>query len=231
MKLELCASSVEAIQLAREFDFDRIELCQSLEQGGLTPSPGMIEYAVAHGVEVHVLVRHRAGGFNYTMDEIEIMLRDIVGCKELGAKGVVIGALNEMGRVDEKIVELMVKKAAGMHITFHRAFDDTIDFQKSIDVLINLGVNRILSSGLARSVDLGLPILKSMKEYANERIEIMPGGGINSNNIKRVINEVNPDGIHFSATNKQILDGASNFSETILKVDKSKIKRLIDSVK
>lgn len=230
MKIELCAASIEAIQIAKEFYFDRIELCQNLEQGGLTPSPGMIEYALAYGSEVHVLIRHRPGGFHYSDDEKEIMLRDIVECKAMGVHGVVIGALDELGKIDEKAIELMVKKANGMQITFHRAFDDTFHADKSIDTLVNLGVNRILSSGLARNVELGLPILKEMKHYAKGRIEIMPGGGINANNIRRIVDEVQPDGIHFSATNKHLLDEESMFSETILKVDRGKIQRLLEQI-
>ena len=87
MKRELCAASVEAIQLAKELNFDRIELCQNLEQGGMTPSPGFIEYALAFGLETHVLIRPRSGGFYYSPEEFEIMLRDILECKKLGNRG------------------------------------------------------------------------------------------------------------------------------------------------
>lgn len=227
MKLELCAASIEAIQLAKKFDFTRIELCQNLEQGGITPSPGLIEYALAYGVETHVLIRPRPGGFMYNPDEIEIMLRDIRECKTIGAQGVVIGALNERGLIDEKSVALMIEQAAGMEVTFHRAFDDTFSFDKSLDTLINLGVDRVLSSGLSRHIDLGLPILTQMKEYANNRIEIMPGGGINASNIKKIRDGVEPDAIHFSGTKKHLLDEDSMFSETILKVNEDKIQRLL----
>ena len=228
MKVELCAASLESIQLAKELNFDRIELCQTLEQGGITPSPGLIDYAVAYGIETHVLIRPRPGGFQYNWDEVEIMLRDILECKSMEAKGVVVGALDEFGLIDEKAVGLMVEKAGDMDVTFHRAFDDTYNFEKSIDTLVKLGVKRILSSGLGSNVELGMENLKAMMEYADGRIEIMPGGGVNASNIQKLISEVQPDAIHFSGTKKYLLDENSMFSETILKVNEEKVRRLIE---
>jgi len=230
MKIELCAASMEAIKLSKKMNVDRIELCQALEQGGLTPSPGMIDYALAYGVETHVLIRPRPGGFNYSWDEIEIILRDIRECKTLGAHGVVIGALNEMGLIDQKALNLMVDHADGMEVTFHRAFDDTFEFKKSLDVLIESKVNRVLSSGLSSNVSLGMEILEAMKNYASGRIEIMAGGGVNSSNIQSLIDKANPDAIHFSGTKKFLLDEESMFSETVLKVDESKVSRIIDAI-
>lgn len=231
MKVELCAASIEAIQLAKELSFDRIELCQNLEQGGMTPSPGLIDYALAYGIETHVLIRPRPGGFRYNQDEIEIMLRDILESKNQGAHGVVIGVLNEFGTIDEKSIEMMVEKAGEMDVTFHRAFDDTFEFEKSIDLLVNLGVKRILTSGLGSNVELGMENLKSMVKYANGRIEIMPGGGVNQNNIKKIVTEVQPSAVHFSATKKHILDEESRFSETILKVSRDKAVNLLEVIR
>ena len=230
MKLELCAASLEAIKLAKEFSFDRIELCQTLEQGGLTPSPGMIEYALAYGLEVHVLIRPRPGGFMYDQDEIEIILRDIRESKSIGAHGVVIGSLDDSGLIDKTSLNLMVEQADGMDVTFHRAFDDTFDHEKSLDVLLEAGVTRVLSSGLASNVELGTPILKQMKEYVGTQLEIMPGGGVNASNVGNLINEIKPDAVHFSGTSKYLLDENSMFSESILKVDQQKVKRLLEEI-
>lgn len=227
MEVELCAASIEAIQIAKKYSFNRIELCQTLEQGGITPSPGLIEYSLAYGVETHVLIRPRPGGFRYNWDEVEIMLRDIHECQTIGAHGVVIGALDERGLIDEKVVGLMRGHAKDMTLTFHRAFDDTYDFSKSLDTLIELGVDRVLSSGLARNVELGMPILQQMKEYANGRIQIMPGGGVNASNIAKIKETVQPDAIHFSGTKKHLLDEKSMFSETILQIDEEKVVRLL----
>ena len=130
MKFELCAASIEAIQLAKELNFDRIELCQNLEQGGLTPSFSMIEYAIAYGIPTHVLIRPRPGGFTYNSDELELIIREVANCKNMGAAGIVIGVLNEKGSIDEPILEEIMKKADGLEVTFHRAFDDCVEWKR-----------------------------------------------------------------------------------------------------
>jgi copper homeostasis protein len=231
MKFELCAASLEAIRLARELNFDRIELCQNLEQGGITPYYGMIEYAIAYGIETHVLIRPRPGGFNYSEDEVEVMLREIINCKNMGAKGIVIGALTEGGDIDKMVLAEMMQKSKGMEVTFHRAFDDSIEWKKSMDTLIEFGVNRILSSGMARNVDIGLPILEQMIKHSNGRIQIMTGGGVSAANIGRIKNELVPDAIHFSGTIKYQQDEESLFSESMLKVDKARVQRILSAAK
>jgi len=231
MKFELCAASLEAIRLAKELNFDRIELCQNLEQGGITPSYGMIEYAIAYGIDTHVLIRPRPGGFTYSEDEVEVMLRDILNCKEMGAKGIVIGVLTESGEIDREILMEFMEKAKGMEVTFHRAFDDCFDWKKSIDILIECKVNRILSSGLARNVEIGMPILQEMMAYSSGRIEIMTGGGVNAANIGRLHKELKPDAIHFSGTVKFQQDEDSLFSESVLRVDKARIQRILAASK
>lgn len=207
VKIELCAASVEAIHLAKKMKIDRIELCQNLEQGGMTPSPGFIEYALDYGIETHVLIRPRSGGFQYSEEEKKIMLMDIEKCRDIGVRGVVIGILNEQNVIDERTVSLMVQKAGDLDVTFHRAFDETYDFVKSIDQLVNAGVKRILSSGLARNVELGSENLKEMKAYAQDKIEIMIGGGVSAANVANLMRKIRPDAVHFSGTVKHLLDG------------------------
>lgn len=231
MKIELCAASVEAIKLAKKLEIDRIELCQVLEYGGITPSPGLIEYAIAYGLDTHVLVRPRPGGFIYTQEEKEIILRDVVECKELGANGVVIGALNQFGDIDLEFVELIIKKAEGMDVTFHRAFDDTYDYERSLNFLLKTGVKRILSSGMGRNVELGYDILVEMKKYVGDQIEIMPGGGVNVNNIPKLMQGVHPDALHFSGTVKRSIDEGSKFNEELLVPDEAKIMRMVEEIR
>lgn len=231
MKFELCAASLEAIKLAKELNFDRIELCQNLEQGGITPYYGMIEYAIAYGIETHVLIRPRPGGFHYSEDEIEVMLREVINCKAMGTKGIVIGALTIGGEIDQNVLTAIMDKAKGMEVTFHRAFDDCVDFKKSMDILIDFGVNRILSSGLARNVGIGMPILKQMINYSDGRIEIMVGGGVSAANIGTIIKELKPNAIHFSGTVKYQQDEDSLFSESVLKIDPSRVQRILDAAK
>lgn len=227
MELELCAASIEAIQIAKVLKLDRIELCQGLEQGGLTPSVGLIEYAIEHGLETHVLIRSRPGGFYYSPDEIDLMLKNIARCKLLGAQGVVVGVLNENNTINKRALDQMVEKADGIDVTFHRAIDDTMDYKKSMETLIDSGVRRILSSGLENNVDEGCGNLAAMKEYSKGRIEVMPGGGINEENIMNIVNEVRPDAIHFSGTVKHEAAEGSKFAESILVVDRSKIENML----
>ena len=231
MKIELCVASIEALQIVKDLSIDRIELCQNLEQGGMTPSHGLIEMALLNEIETHVLIRPRAAGFSYSEDEIQLMLNDIKDCRELGVKGVVIGALNINKTIDRDAMLRMKDVAKDLEITCHRAFDDSFDWKNSMDVLIEAGVNRILSSGLSSSVELGLPILAEMMKYAKSRIEIMVGGGVNLGNIQRILLDVQPDAIHFSGTSKIVIDENSYFSETLLQIDKSKVEKLIHSIR
>lgn len=231
MKIELCAASIEALTIAKELTIDRVELCQNLEQGGITPSIGFIEYSIALGLETHVLIRPRPGGFRYSEEEIEIMVRDIQECRAIGAHGVVVGVLDENNKINIAAMELFMKVADDLEVTFHRAFDDTDRFRESIDILVDLGVKRILSSGLEGNVDGGTTNLIGMVEHANRRIEIMPGGGVNLNNIKSLLELVKPSAIHFSGTEKRIIDEYSMFSEAIFVPCKSKIEDMLAAVK
>ena len=231
IKIELCAASIEAIEIARKLNIDRIELCQDLEQGGLTPSAGLIQYAISKDIETHVLIRPRAGGFHYSEMELEVILNDILIAKKLGAKGIVVGVLQANFELDISALQKIKAVSYGLELTFHRAFDESIDWKKSIDALVELGFNRILTSGFASNVEIGMGILKQMTAYAKDRIEIMPGGGVSAANVNKLISYTLPAGIHFSGTIKQILDEDSNFSETILKVDEKRVRRILDSLK
>lgn len=231
MKIELCAASVTAIKLAKELNFDRIELCENLVQGGITPSAGRIEYALNSGLETHVLIRPRPGGFYYSKEEIDIMLADIKNAKKMGVSGVVVGALNNYRAIDEEVLKVFIEVADGIDVTYHRAFDDCVlDWHKRLDILINAGVTRLLTSGLARNVANGLPVLKEMKGYSGNKIQIMPGGGINAANVRKIIREVQPDAIHFSGTVKTVVDEESFFSETFLAIDENRVRRILDEI-
>ncbi len=231
IKIELCAASIEAIEIAKKLNIDRIELCQDLEQGGLTPSAGLIQYAISKDIETHVLIRPRAGGFHYSEMELEVILNDIIISKKLGVKGIVVGVLKANFELDISALQKIKAVSEGLELTFHRAFDESINWKKSIDALIELGFNRILTSGFASNVEIGFENLKRMVEFAENQIEIMPGGGINAANIAKIINEISPKSIHFSGTVKSILDEDSLFSETILKVEEKRVERILDCIK
>ena len=231
MKIELCAASQEAIQIASNLQIDRIELCQNLDQGGLTPSAGMIKYAKDLGLETHVLIRPRAGGFHYSDEEVKLILNDVQFCKDFGVDGIVVGFLQPNFEIDQIAIERVNEIRGELKLTFHRAFDDSIEWKRSLDKLISCGVDRILTSGFASNVDIGLANLIEMKNYANGRIEVMPGGGVNAGNILKIKRELNPDSIHFSGTIKVLMDEDSAFSETLLKADVNRIKKLCDLIR
>jgi copper homeostasis protein len=228
MKIELCAASQEAVLIAKELEINRIELCQNLDQGGTTPSAGIIKYAQDFGIETHVLIRPRAGGFQYSDQEKNIMLNDIKFCQQIGISGVVIGSLKQNFEIDTEFIQCVHEVKGDMKLTFHRAFDETIEWKRSMETLISQRVDRILTSGFASNVDIGFQNLKNMVDFADDRIEIMVGGGVNAGNILKIRDEVRPSTIHFSGTVKALLDEESAFSETILKADKNRIERLLD---
>lgn len=230
IQIELCAASIEAILLAKELKINRIELCQDLEQGGLTPSAGLIEFALSQKLETHVLIRPRAGGFSYSESELQVMLNDISFAKKIGVNGVVVGVLKSNFELDIDALKKIKDVSGELEVTFHRAFDETIDWKKSMNQLVDLGFHRILTSGFASNVEMGFPNLKQMVKFAENRIEIMPGGGVNAANISKILHEINPNSIHFSGTIKAILDEDSLFSETILKVDVKRVKRLVEFI-
>ena len=231
MKIELCAASQEAIQIASDLKIDRIELCQNLDQGGLTPSAGMIKYAKDLGLETHVLIRTRAGGFHYSEEEVKLILNDVQFCKDFGVDGIVVGFLQPNFEIDQFAIERINDIRGELKLTFHRAFDDSIEWKRSMDKLISCGVDRILTSGFASNVDIGLANLIEMKNYAHGRIEVMPGGGVNAGNILKIKRELNPDSIHFSGTIKVLMDEDSAFSETLLKADVNRISKLCDLIR
>jgi copper homeostasis protein len=227
MKIELCAASVEAIDLAVKYKVDRIELCQSLESGGLTPSMGLIEKAISSGMETHVLIRPRSGNFYFTPNEKEIMINDISYCKSLGVDGVVVGSLDENQNLEESFLIEVIRAAGDMDVTFHRAFDECISWRNAMDTLVALNFTRILSSGQSKTVSDGLEVLKQMVDYADNHIEIMAGGGVNVLNLNHLLNEVKVNGIHFSGTDLVQDVNSPLFGENRLRINEQKVKSLL----
>ena len=207
--IELCVSTLEAITLAKDLKIDRVEVCQNLESGGVTPSSTLVQLAIDSGLKTHVLIRPRIGGFIYSQDELELIEKEISYFASIGVDGIVIGALLSDHRINYKFIESIRKDYPNLDMTFHKAFDDTPDWKASIDVLAESGVNRILSSGCASNVIKGMTTLKSMIEYAPGKIEILPGGGLNENNMDFFLKNVKPDWIHFSGC-KKIYDSSKN---------------------
>ena len=225
--IELCVSTMEAITLAKDLKIDRVEVCQNLESGGVTPSATLVQLAIDSGLKTHVLIRPRIGGFIYSQKELELIEKEISYFASIGVDGIVIGALLSDHRINYKFIESIRKDYPNLDMTFHKAFDDTPDWKASIDVLAESGVNRILSSGCASNVIKGMTTLKSMIEYAPGKIEILPGGGLNENNMDFFLKNVKPDWIHFSGC-KKIYDRSSSIFETErLTFDKERIQKMV----
>jgi copper homeostasis protein len=184
--LEICVDSVESAIRAQEGGAQRVELCDNLLEGGTTPSAGTIELARKYlTIALNVIIRPRGGDFFYSDIEYEIMRRDIEIAKQLGADGVVIGLLNPNGTIDKKRTKALIDLARPMSVTFHRAFDMTRDPFAALETLIELGADRILTTGQEATVVEGLELIAELVKRANNRIIIIPGGA-KEHNIARV---------------------------------------------
>jgi copper homeostasis protein len=185
MLLEICASSYQSAINAQNAGAHRIELCSELALGGITPSYGFIKKVMQNvSIPVHVLIRPRSGNFTYSDEEFAIMKADINLCKELGCQGIVSGVLKANNTIDVSRTQELIALAKPLSFTFHRAFDWIEDSFEALDILINAGATRILTSGKSTTAFDGMELLKSLVEKANNKLIILPGGGINSENAK-----------------------------------------------
>lgn len=207
--LEICCGDLGSVIAAKSGGARRIELCTGLSEGGLTPSMGLIKAAVKAGFsEINVLVRPRPGDFLYTADELALMEYDIREAIKAGATGVVIGVLTPDGDIDMEACRRLIAAAReaedkqdGKHInvTFHRAFDLTRDADKSLEDIISLGCDCILTSGQSPSAVAGAIMLNHLVKKAGKRISIMAGAGVTPANARDLIETTGVDIIHSTA--------------------------------
>jgi copper homeostasis protein len=198
--IELCVEGIDGFLAAQEAGADRVELCASLMEGGLTPSLATIRAAVkAARIPVHVIVRPRGGDFLYSQAEFETMLEDVRALKQEGVSGVVIGCLTPDGRIDEKRTRALVEAARPMSVTCHRAFDMTADANEALEALIRCGIDRVLTSGQRDTAVEGLDILRKTNERAAGRIVIMGCGALDATNIAAVRDGARLVEMHFAA--------------------------------
>jgi copper homeostasis protein len=187
MILEICVDSVESAIASQAGGAQRVELCSDLNEGGITPSDGLIQAVRKHvGIEVFVMVRPRGGDSFYTLYEFDVMKADVVRMKELGADGIVIGMLDQDGQVDVQRTRELVQLAHPMQVTFHRAFDMSADLDESLERVIETGAHRILTSGGVQTVSQGAERVTHLIDAAKGRIRIMVGGGIRQENIRKI---------------------------------------------
>ncbi len=245
IKIENCANSVESALKAQEGGAYRVELCAGIPEGGTTPSYGEIKCArkLLKATKLNVIIRPRGGDFLYSELEQEIMIEDIKIARECGADGVVFGCLTAQGDVDMPLMKRLMQEVGDMSVTFHRAFDVCRDPKKALEDIISLDIDRILTSGQEENAEKGIPLLKELVEQAGDRIIIMPGCGVNPNNIARIAKMTGAKEFHFSgrsATESKMLyrnpkvsmGGIVKIEEYSREVtDPTKIRMAIDNLK
>jgi copper homeostasis protein len=230
MIVEICANSFESALAAQNGGADRIELCTQLAVGGLTPSHQLIKKVISElSIPVHILIRPRKGNFCYSKEELNIMKNDIEFCKNIGCSGVVSGVLQSDLTINLIATKELIEAANGIDFTFHRAFDCVKDSLISLENLIDLKIKRVLSSGLKPSAIEGISLLSEMNKIANQQIEIMPGSGINLDNVLQFKNK-GFTSIHLSATQQPEKKSASFFEGRTEGVSDEKTIRKIMSL-
>lgn len=197
MMVEAAVETLGSAIAAERSGAGRVELCASLHDGGTTPGAGLIAAATTRvQIPVFVLVRPRGGGFVYSDDEIDVMKRDVELARSEGAAGIVTGALDDKGRVAIDTTRALIEAAGGLPVTFHRAFDTTPDLSAALEMLIDAGVSRVLTSGGANTALDGAHTIARLVDQSNGRIIIVAGGGIREHNVREVIARTGVPEIH-----------------------------------
>jgi len=230
--LEIAVFNIESAIAAEAAGADRIELCENPFDGGTTPSYGTLK-TVREKISIPIfpIIRPRGGDFLFSEEAFEVMQKDIKLCKQLQFEGVVIGLLLADGNIDMARTKALVDLAYPMEVTFHRAFDRTLNPFTALETIIACGCNRILTSGQVPNAWDGKELIKQLIEQANDRIIIMPGSGVRSHNIKALADYTGAVELHSSAR-KMIPSGMSftqgNMKELLenIVVDIEEIKKM-----
>jgi copper homeostasis protein len=227
MNFEICTENLSGAQLAAQYKAKRIELCSGISLGGLTPSFGCIEQCVSFGkVEVHALIRPRAGGFNYSKEELNIIQIDLITAAKIGVDGVVFGVLDQNNQISDFNKRLVDSaKSHNLQVTFHRAFDVVANMSMAIEKIIEMKFDRVLTSGQKESALLGLKNLAYLAQNYGNQIEIMAGGGINYENAKEIA-AVGIENLHFTSHEGYKFD-FPGFGMAYLP-NETKIKKIVD---
>jgi len=200
--LEVCANSVASALAAQYGGAHRVELCENLYEGGTTPSYGEIQVArKLLGIKLYVLIRPRGGDFLYSAIDYDIMTTDVKYCIDAGCDGIVIGILNADGTVDKERCQKLIQmaKKEGLGVTFHRAFDMCADMGTALEAIIELGCERILTSGGKSTAMEGASMIAHLIKKADGRIAIMPGSGVSEKNVRDLVHFTGAKEIHSSA--------------------------------
>lgn len=205
--IEIASSDYSTTKSAVEGGAHRIELCANLAEGGTTPGYGHIRRCREEfSVPICPIIRPRGGDFLYNDAEFDIMRRDVKLAKELGCDGVVLGVLLPDGRVDQTRMSILIKDAYPLPVVFHRAFDRCLDPFEAMEILVELGCERILTSGQQPTAPEGVDLIRQLREQANNRITIMPGSGVRAENIKNLAEQTGCSEFHASLRDKKKSD-------------------------
>ena len=233
LKLEVIAFNLDCCIKIEEAGAQRIELCANPGEGGTTPSPGLIHAARNNvSIELFPIIRPRGGDFYYNAGEFEIMKYDIEFCKRTGCDGIVTGILNPDGTVDRKRCRILTDIAYPMSVTFHRAFDRTDDPFRAMEDIIDVGFQRILTSGLKRTAVEGMRMIETLVKKAEDRIIIMPGSGIRADNILEIAAKSGATEFHSSARKTsagkmEYINKEMEEELRIIEVDKEEVKEMV----
>lgn len=198
-EIEVCANSVLSAIAAEKGGADRVELCDNLYEGGTTPSAAMIFQAKQQtAIDLFPIIRPRGGDFFYSEMEMQIMLKDMEIARQMGADGFVIGCLSTDGKVDYEKCARLIDAAKGLPITFHRAFDLCVDAFEALDVIKELGVQRILTSGQKNKAMDGVSMITDLVKVAGSDLSIMAGSGVNEENVLDIARQTQARAFHVS---------------------------------
>jgi len=206
--IEVCVDNIESLLTAQQSGADRIELCSALALGGLTANAGFVQKSLDLAtIPLYAIIRPRAGDFVYSEQEIDIMVSDIKFMKLLGIPGVVIGALTPDGNIDEAALKRLMSASRDIGVTFHRAFDLCNNPKQALEILINAGCERVLTSGQQATAQQGCELIKELVAQADGRISIMPGAGVNPENAEKIISITQVKELHLSGktTRKSVM--------------------------
>jgi copper homeostasis protein len=196
--LEVCVDNSEGLAAAITGGADRVELCSALELGGLTPTPGLIGQAAVSPIPIYAMIRPKPGNFVFAEADIDAMLREIDVVRTAGLAGVVFGANLANGELDHTTLERLMRQCQGLGVTLHRAFDLVPDLAEAVDMAVDLGFERILTSGRSFTALAGIDDLEKTFAFAAGRIKVMPGSGINIGNAGALLDRIPFGEIHSS---------------------------------
>lgn len=221
MKLEIACFNLDSALIAQENGADRVELCAGIDIGGVTPNFETVKQARENlSIDLYVMIRPRGGNFVYSDEEFQQMQKNILAVKELKVNGFVFGILDKNNKIDIERNSELVNLAKPLPCTFHRAFDEVENPFEALEQIIDCGFKTILTSGQAQNVTEGMDRLTELVSKANDRIAIMPGGGLRSTNIEQIQQNTKAVFYHSSA----ITDGSETANPNEIQALKAKLK-------